>query len=346
MRLVAFLTLIFSVKQGQASTKPTVVGIPVAAGFSICKTDSGSFVVTDVTSHIAAIQCMAVDDVVVSIGNRMLTSDDSLDHVVQLFKEPTSGHKELVVRRTAGSGVVTRFTIRLQRGGQGSQYKMAAAQAPLNHHPEKSSTFSAAPYPLNPEQQRQPAAAARARGDASPLSSNRQTSPSFPSFQQDDAAAAHNLQISQEGTLHNPPPFLNSTGPMLQSHRSSELFDDELTDDETVDLQLRDSGYAPVQRRALPNGREALQTSSGLVSYGNPSLDVVQLEPRGRGEAVSLEKSQGDKLQGQTLQTQRFAGWLDDAASACALPDGWEGIAPYSTSQNIICIANLTTATH
>lgn len=335
----------FSVKQGQASTRPAVVGIPVSVGFSICKTDGGSFVVTDVTSHLAAIRCLAVGDVVVSFGNHIFKPDDSLDHAVQLFEESTIGQKELVVNRAAGSGVVTRFTIRLQRGlGQGSQYKMAAAQAPSNHHPEKSSTFSAPPYPQKSEQQ--PAAAARVRDDASPLSSNTQTSPSLPSFQQDDAAAARNLQMSQEGTSHNPPPFLNLTGPMLHSNGSSELFDDEFTDDETVDLQLRDSGYAPVQRRALPNGREVLETSSGLVFNGNPSLDVVQFDPPGRGDAVSLDKSQGDKFQGQTLQTQTFAGWLDDAASACDVPDGWEGIAPYSTSQNMICTANLTIATH
>jgi hypothetical protein len=321
----------FSVKQGQASTRPAAVGIPVAVGFSICKTDGGSFVVTDVTSHLAAIRCLAVGDVVVSFGNHIFKPDDSLDHAVQLFEESTIGQTELVVNRTAGSGVITRFTIRLQRGGQGSQYKMAAAQAPSNHHPEKSSTFSPPPYPQNSEQQ--PAAAARARGDASPLSSSTQTSPSFPSFQQDGAAAARNLQISQEGTSHNTPLFLNSTRPMLHSNRSSELFDDESTDDETVDLQLRDSGYAP-------------EASSGLVFNGNPSLDVVQLEPPGRGEAASFEKSQGDKFQGQTLQTPTFAGWLDDAASACDVPDGWEGIAPYSTSQNMICTANLTTATH
>ncbi len=263
MRLVAFLTLIFSVKQGQASTKPTVVGIPVAAGFSICKTDSGSFVVTDVTSHIAAIQCMAVDDVVVSIGNRMLTSDDSLDHVVQLFKEPTSGHKELVVRRTAGSGVVTRFTIRLQRAGQGLQNKMAAAGAPMNvnHLSEHSLTFSGVPYPQNSE--KQPATAALARFDEAPLSSSRQTTGGLSAMTTSSAASCSKL-----------------------SHTSSQLSDDEFTDDETVDMQLSDSGYA---------------------------------------------MSHDDKFQGQTSQTQIFAGWPDEAASVLDVPDGWEGIASYCT---------------
>ncbi len=104
-----------------ASTSPALVGVPVAAGFSITKTDDGKFMVTEVAT---VGQRIAVGDVIVSFGSHTFSPRDSLDRVVQIFKDQSANvdenyqlmnaGRQLVVSRQIGSGSKMQFKIRIQ----------------------------------------------------------------------------------------------------------------------------------------------------------------------------------------------------------------------------------------
>lgn len=97
------------------------LGIPVAAGFSILKTDNGKFTVTEVA---AFRQQISVGDVIISFGDHVFSPSDSLDHAAQIFDDelirgdgnfgPTKMGKQLVVTRQTGSRSQTQFKVRIQ----------------------------------------------------------------------------------------------------------------------------------------------------------------------------------------------------------------------------------------
>lgn len=130
------------------------------------------------------------------------------------------------------------------------------------------------------------------------------------------------------------------------SEASLEFFDDEATEEISIDNDARDreesddpetahfkaaepitrheaaSAPAPLSQSVpavpppLPKGWEILQDSSGLLYYGNPSLRIVQHEHPG-GAAVAHSPD----------NCEAASELLDNdlSASTLALPQGWEG---------------------
>jgi hypothetical protein len=135
------LTLRISVRpQHPAQTSSAPAGIPVAAGFSVFKTDDGKFVVTDIASDAAAIRrSMQVGDIIVQFGDHVFSPSDSLDRAALLFDAfttkgvqnngdwPTSAGKQLVVSRQTGPRSSMLFKIRIQPPRHDPQYQVAPA---------------------------------------------------------------------------------------------------------------------------------------------------------------------------------------------------------------------------
>ena len=138
---VRVLTLKISVRpQRAAQTSSAPAGIPVAAGFSVFKTDDGKFMVTDIAPDAAAIRRrMQVGDIIVQFGDHVFSPSDSLYRAALLFDAfttkgvqnngdwPTSAGKQLVVSRQTGPRSSMLLKIRIQPARHAPQYQEAPA---------------------------------------------------------------------------------------------------------------------------------------------------------------------------------------------------------------------------
>jgi hypothetical protein len=122
------------VKQQQAlHSSLAPVGTPVAAGFTIFKTDHGNFVITSIASQAAAIRRLNVGDEIVSFGNRFLVPSDSLEYAAQLLDEQTNLPAELVVIRRTPHGSIMRLKICIQGWLVGLMEHRTAQDPSLKH---------------------------------------------------------------------------------------------------------------------------------------------------------------------------------------------------------------------
>ncbi len=113
---------------------PAPVGTPVAAGFSIFKSDHGNFVVAAVTSDAAAMRSMHVGDVLVSLGNHTFTPSDSLERAAQLLDDMTKAPTELFIIRRIANDSSMRFKIPL--GPTDEMQRRRAAHARTDFFPK------------------------------------------------------------------------------------------------------------------------------------------------------------------------------------------------------------------
>jgi hypothetical protein len=222
----AFLTQKLRVRHDTAlPPRLAPVGVPLAAGFSIAKNDTGNFIVTDVTSNAAAIRRMNAGDMLVSLGNHVFEPGDSLEHAAQLFDELPSLPVELVVMRVMGRSGSMRFIVRIQQGDKAfAQSSMKSLAGNLAHvqdaqNFDDSTSRQNAPIILPDVSPYVDAETVHGvAGNASPLSSNR----SNPSFHTQMSAAGEEAVTSAQS--------LRSVFSDVTSCTSLELTDDELND--------------------------------------------------------------------------------------------------------------------